>query len=65
MEENRYKENPCAGFTVQGFQFPELGEWQMNVVGMNYVPRKKDTPNWFHRKMMTLFFGVKWIKHKS
>ena len=29
---------------------------------VKFVPRKDFEPNWFHRKMQELFFGVKWVK---
>lgn len=29
-----------------------------------FTPRKGQEPNWFHRKMQELIFGLKWVKKK-
>lgn len=46
---------------------PELSKWQGSLFGgqFKFNPVKSGEPKWFHRKMMTLFFGVKWVKMSS
>ena len=41
---------------------PELSDWECRLMNFTYRPPKKNEPNWFHRKMMTLFFGCEWRK---
>jgi hypothetical protein len=48
------------------FTMPELSNWQLQVFPKSprycvvYRPQKDGEPNWFHRKMQELCFGVKW-----
>lgn len=48
------------------FQHNEKSEWECVVVGFRtktpliYRPSEGNVPNWFHRKMQELCFGVKW-----
>lgn len=47
---------------------PELSEWQCELVphgGATFHPCKGQVPNWFHRKMQELCFGVKWTKTRE
>lgn len=32
---------------------------------VKFVPEKGNEPNWFHRKMQELMFGVKWVKSEN
>ena len=48
---------------------PEASEWKLYLFGKPgegyntvFHPRKGQEKNWFQRKMMELFFGVKWVK---
>lgn len=42
---------------------PEMSDWECHIFGPQGVaitPKKGHVPNWFHRKMQELIFGVKW-----
>lgn len=54
---------PYEDMTLREIRTPEHSEWQCRISdNMVYVPRKGGHPNWFHRQMMRVFFGVKWEK---
>lgn len=41
---------------------PEDYGWRCKLMtGVVWQPPKGKAPNWFHRKMQELFFGVKWF----
>lgn len=49
---------------------PKLGDWQLHVFPktpelMKFIPKENGAPNWFHRKMQEIFFGVKWVKREK
>jgi hypothetical protein len=50
------------------FTTPKASNWQCQVfggpMGIVWTPREGQEPNWFHRKMQELCFGVKWKKVK-
>ena len=37
-------------------------DWSANCADITWTPREGFEPNWFHRKMHELFFGIKWKK---
>ena len=45
---------------------PELSDWTCYLLGrdsnVEFKPLAGQEPNWFHRKMQTLCFGVFWEK---
>ena len=47
---------------------PPRSDWQCILFGgptsVVFTPAKGQEPNWFHRKMQELCFGVKWKKVK-
>lgn len=54
--------------TVQFRREPEPSDWYVQYCGdqgIRFHPRKGNEPNWFHRKMQELIFGVKWINSKK
>lgn len=37
--------------------------WKCQLItGTFWMIQEHQVPNWFHRKMQTLWFGIKWIK---
>lgn len=58
-------------FTVSSM--PKASDWQCYLFGdadrpgpgaIVFVPCEGNEPNWFHRKMQELCFGVQWRKKK-
>lgn len=49
-------------------KMPEYSDWRCELFGgpfgIVWAPVKGNEPNWFHRKMQELCFGVKWRKVK-
>lgn len=55
--------NPLLIESSVFFSEPEYSDWKCSFGGnLTYCPLKKDTPNWFHRRMGEIFFGFKWEK---
>lgn len=59
------------GTTIKIQPMPGPSEWQCYLSGKPgdmwctvYRPNKGQEPNWFHRKMQELAFGIKWRKTK-
>jgi hypothetical protein len=48
------------------FEAPKQSEWEAVLLGgddgIRFRPAQGQEPNWFHRKMQQLVFGVKWRK---
>jgi hypothetical protein len=39
----------------------EYSDWRVHVLnGVVFTPKKNCEPNWFHRRMQELAFGVRW-----
>lgn len=51
--------------TFQLSQPKERNKWQMHYGDLVLCPSVDASTNWFHRKMMSLCFGVTWSKHES
>ncbi len=50
-------------FTSAIIHIPERSNWYVVLFDeLSYYPKKGSEPNLFQRKMMELFFGVKWKK---
>lgn len=58
-------------FTVD--RTPKKSDWQCYLFGdadrpgpgsIVFVPNEGNEPNWFHRKMQELCFGIQWRKKK-
>ena len=48
---------------------PPMSDWQCTLItngkwSTTFRPVKGSEPNWFHRKMQELCFGIKWRKVK-
>lgn len=40
---------------------PQLSNWRVHLMnGVVFTPKKNCEPNWFHRRMQELAFGVRW-----
>ena len=37
-------------------------DWSASVADITWTPREGYEPNWFHRKMQEICFGIKWRK---
>ena len=45
-----------------GINIPKY-TWKCQLIhGTFWMVEEHQVPNWFHRKMQTLWFGIKWIK---
>lgn len=58
-----------SGTDLRGYSatisIPERSNYTVELLGnVFYTPEKNKEPNWFHRKMQELAFGVKWRKNK-
>ena len=51
--------------TVSGIKQPKY-RWRVRLTHNTYWQVEEGTePNWFHRKMQELCFGIKWIKNEN
>lgn len=40
---------------------PQLSNWRVHLMnGVVFTPKNNCEPNWFHRRMQELAFGVRW-----
>lgn len=37
-------------------------DWSASCADITWIPREGYEPNWFHRKMQEICFGIKWRK---
>jgi len=45
---------------------PKDNGWRCQIMeGVLWQPPNGNAPNWFHRKMQELFFGVKWFNENK
>lgn len=60
-----------GSFEYATIKQPERSDWVCYLQGhpngpvqgtITWRPLKHNTPNWFHRLMMRLFFGFIWVK---
>ena len=59
----------CAGPNAISFevvkQVPRSTKWKCQwggPMGIVFIPMAGHEPNWFHRRMQELVFGVNWVK---
>ena len=51
--------------TVSGTKQPKY-RWRVRLTHNTYWQVEEGSePNWFHRKMQELCFGIKWIKNEN
>lgn len=58
--EDKYGVVYAPGLTIPSP--PDYSEYEVQFFHWTYCPEKKNLPNWFHRKMQEIFFGMKWRK---
>lgn len=61
-------ELPTENYNLNIIKPPEQSEWEALLTPdgkMKFIPYKGGHPNWFHRKMQQLCFGIRWQKRDS
>lgn len=58
--------NKNQNFIIGKISLPERSNWTCVFCDeFRLTPKLNKEPNWFHRKMQEICFGVKWIKNES